>query len=104
MRKYSAIIKRPDERYGHMTHISTRLENLQKIVDGYIEVLEIRPGLDILVNEEGKLRSLTPNLRLPGDVLVGTIIVIGSKDDEFTDVPLTFESWKAMVDKWRAEA
>ena len=37
MAKIRAIIKRPDEKYGHVTNISPTLENLQKTVGGYIE-------------------------------------------------------------------
>lgn len=39
MAKIRAIIKRPDEEYGHVTHISATLENLQKTVGGYIETV-----------------------------------------------------------------
>ena len=31
--KVRVIIKRPDEKFGHVTNISVRLENLQKTVD-----------------------------------------------------------------------
>lgn len=37
MKKIKVIVKRPDEQYGHVCHISDRLENLQKTVEGYIE-------------------------------------------------------------------
>ena len=39
MSKIRAIVKRPDEKYGHVTHISASLENLQKTVGGYIETV-----------------------------------------------------------------
>ena len=39
MAKIRAIIKRPDEEYGHVAHISATLENLQKTVGGYIETV-----------------------------------------------------------------
>lgn len=33
--KVKVIIKRPDEKYGHVTNISTTLENLQRTVEGH---------------------------------------------------------------------
>lgn len=34
--KIKVIIKRPDEKVGHMTNISASLKNLQRTVDGPI--------------------------------------------------------------------
>lgn len=97
MAKVRAIVKRPDEPYGHMCNISTTLENLQKIVDGYIESVTIRPGLLIICNEEGKIKGLEPNIRIPGDVICGTIIVIGATGEELSDIPIEFAEWKQML-------
>ena len=105
MGKIRAIIKRPDEEYGHVTHISATLENLQKTVGGYIETVGLTESDVIIVNEEGKLLGLEKNLRIYGDTaysdtLVGTIIVIGTEGDEFADVKMDFKTWKSLVDKW----
>lgn len=37
MAKIRVIIKRPDEKIGHVCNISHTLENLQKTVEGYIK-------------------------------------------------------------------
>lgn len=105
MGKIRAIIKRPDEEYGHVTYISNTLENLQKTVGGYIETVGLTESDVIIVNEEGKLQGLERNLRMYGDTvysdtLVGTIIVIGTEGDEFADVKMDFGMWKNLVDKW----
>ena len=105
MAKIRAIIKRPDEEYGHVTHISATLENLQKTVGGYIETVGLTESDVIIVNEEGKLLGLEKNLRMYGDTvyadtLVGTIIVLGTEGDEFADVKIDFGMWKSLVDKW----
>ena len=96
--KIKAIVKRPDERYGHMTHVSNTLENLQRIVGGYIEVLPIGGDLLIICNEEGKLENLEDNMEYGDDMLVGTIIVVGENGEEFGDIPISFEEWKSLVD------
>lgn len=54
--KIKVIIKRPDEKYGHVTGISYKLENLQKTVGGYIETLTL-PGYVLIVNEEGRING-----------------------------------------------
>jgi GTP-binding protein EngB required for normal cell division len=99
MAKIKCIIKRPDEKYGHVTHISDRLENLQKTVGGYIETVPAIQGAVIICNEEGKLQGLEPNMWYFHDRLVGTIIVIGTKGDEFADIPISLAQWKTFVDK-----
>ena len=106
--KIRCIIKRPDEQYGHVTNISNRLENLQRTVEGYIEVVPVKQspdGKDIILicNEEGKLRGLPHNFYLWDEEIVGTVIICGVDGDEFGDLPLTFglAEWKKLLDEMR---
>ena len=99
--KIKVIIKRPDEEYGHMTNISPRLENLQKTVGGYIETMNIGK-ITIIMNEEGKLRELPKNISLGSTTIVGTIIICGTQDEDFADIPITFAEWKKTVDNLRS--
>ena len=99
--KIRAIIKRPDEPFGHMTNISNTLANLQNTVGGYIETITIRDGLVIVCNEEGKLKGLAPNFKIPGDEIVGTVIICGTEGEEFTDIPIEMASWKEYLKEWR---
>ncbi len=104
MRKIKVVIKRPDEEYGHMTNISDTLENLQKTVGGHIETVTLLPATDrcgaliAIVNEDGKRLGLDPNMRIPGDLIVGTMIICGVAGEEFTDIPCSFQSWKSAKD------
>lgn len=106
MSKIKAIIKRPDEEFGHMTNISCTLENLQKIVGGHIETVYLG-GLILIVNEEGKLLGLEPNFRLDqgafADVIMGTAIVVGQNGEDFGDCPIVFEAWKILLKLWGNE-
>lgn len=103
--KIRAIIKRPDEKYGHVTNISPSLTNLQRIVDGPIETVSFYPGCVLICNEEGKLRGLQRNFYMGtipfGDVIVGEVAIVGVDGEEFCDCPLNFDTWKFMLDKWR---
>lgn len=96
--KIKVIIKRPDEEYGHVTSISCTLENLQKTVGGYIETLTM-PGYVLILNEEGRLDESPFNCHVAGFNLFGTIIVAGTQGDEFADVGISFEEWKAIIDE-----
>lgn len=64
-----------------------KLEEIQKAVGGYIEIVAMRPGNGrkrLYVNEEGKLHGLPLNLaatalmsehHTPGDVIVGDAVI-----------------------------
>ena len=96
MYKRKCIIKRPDEEFGHMTSISTRLENLQKTVEGYIEAVTYASDFVILCNEEGRLKGLPYNMTICGKDFVGTLIFIGTDGEDFCDIPITFKQYKRM--------
>lgn len=102
MNKIKVIIKRPDETFGHMTWISDTLENIQRTVDGYFEVVTLQrnPKVLMLVNEDGKINGLPYNFKMPLDFIVGTVIVCGAKGDELSDVPIDMSLWKRMLIQW----
>ena len=100
--KIRAIVKRSDEIYGHVTAISNTLENLQRTVGGYIEAVEIGPGIVILCDEESKIKGKPFNMAVPNnpnDFFSGDIVVLGVRGEEFDDCPLEFDEWKALVDE-----
>ena len=102
--KVRCIIKRPDEQYGHVTNISISLKNLQRIVEGPIEVVPCGASAVIICNEEGKLRGLEPNFRIGKppfqDVIVGEAIIIGVDGEDFCDLPISFKVWKELLKEW----
>ena len=65
------------------------LEELQNVVGGYIEILDLRNGQIIVVNEEGKLKGLPVNqiateaycMRFQpyGDIIVGDVVLCNKK-------------------------
>lgn len=100
--KIRAIVKRSDEIYGHVTAISNTLENLQRTVGGYIEAVEIGPGIVIICDEESKIKGKPFNMAVPNnpnDFFSGDIVVLGVRGEEFDDCPLEFDEWKALVDE-----
>lgn len=104
MRKIKCIVKRPDEKYGHMTNVSDRLENLQRTVGGYIEIVTVLNDMDgkkvvCICDEEGKIKGYEKNFRLYGDIVVGTVIICGMSGEDLTDIPIDFQMWKKIYDR-----
>ena len=58
------------------------LENLQKIVGGFIEYVELDYNTDIICNEEGKLLGLELNRKLGNDIIAGTFLIVGQHNGE----------------------
>lgn len=96
------VIKNPHE-YPLITTSELELEDMQKIVGGYIEFHPFPPdleveyednsGIDIIMNEEGKLKELYPTMRLvsdgkPYDIISGSILFC-SHDNEGDSIGLT---------------
>ena len=113
-KKIKCIVKRPDEQFGHVTWVSDSLENLQKTVGGYIETVTLDNGVVLICNEEGKIRNMPYNFTLRRMMLngllsgllslqnpiFGTVIVCGAEGDEFADIPIDFNEWKALLCEW----
>ena len=101
MAKIKAIIKRPDEEFGHVCNISNSLENLQKTVGGYIEAVPLTDEIVMICNGYGRLLLLKPNFHLPYEKIVGTAIICGTDGDEFSDIPEGFfKTWKKLLRGW----
>lgn len=79
-----------------VTDIPDRLETLQEAVGGLIEVVWLTPRMVMIINEEGKLRSLPDNDAATViyqhyyyngcDVIVGNALIVGVAGDEFADL------------------
>jgi len=78
--KVKILIKEPYKE-PYIREIDNELDTLQEIVGGYIECVEHpkAKGVDIYVNEEGKLDGLAGNFWLPEyeDCVVGTCFMVG---------------------------
>ena len=105
MEKIKVIIKRPDEKVGHVTWISNTLENLQRSVGGRIEVINTGAmGVLIICDEEGKMKHYLHNFKMGVapfyDVVVGTVVICGQDGEDFADVPISLKQWRVMLECW----
>lgn len=83
-----AVRKRPGEA-PEIVDVDNTLEALQTEVGGSIECVRFSTDSAILVNEEGKLIPLQPNLAFCGGVLFGTVLAVGVKGEEFCSLSQT---------------
>lgn len=62
--------------------IEHKLENLQQIVGGLIEFVELEHNVDLICNEEGKLDNLEFNRVITNDIICGTFFIVGQHKGE----------------------
>lgn len=109
------IIKRPGDQFGEEATIANTLEALQETVGGYIETVTLpEHNLVLICNEEGSIRDMPYNftvrrMMLNGllsgllslqNPIFGTVIACGVDGDEFADIPIDFNEWKALLCEW----
>lgn len=90
--KIKILIKEPYKE-PYVKEIEHTLENMQNIVGGLIECVQFPnvKGVDIYVNEEGKLDGLLGNFWLPEyeDCVVGTCFMVGYNPRNGENISIT---------------
>lgn len=66
--------------------VENELKALQAQVGGLIEVITLSPTAAIIINDEGKLIGLEGNRRFRNDVIVGNMLIVGVKGEEFASL------------------
>lgn len=81
------VIKVSPMRTPEVVTLTNELRELQKAVSieasyvGYIECLYMEDGVDLLLNEEGKLINLPLNRIVDSDIICGTFYVVGVDEE-----------------------
>ena len=81
MPKIRVLIVEPNEE-PRQARIEHTLHDLQSIVGGLIEYVELEYNVDLICNEEGKLNNLELNRSITNDIIAGTFIVAGQHDGD----------------------
>ncbi len=88
MKEYiDVLIKAPGSNYLRKAHIKNDLHTFQRIVGGYIELVQPCSDLTAIVNEEGLIRGLPYNMKWCGAHILGPIIFCGVDGEDFADIP-----------------
>ena len=96
------VVMCPADRAPYLTFISNTLENMQRIVGGYIEAATMASDAVVICNEEGRLLCMPENRSLPVSGFVGDCFICGKDGEEFGDLSVkTAHDWlKAAKVKW----
>ena len=73
-----------------LDEIANDLRALQHAVDGYIEIVGLRDGAVMIVDEEGLLKGKPYNTLaslIAETSIHGTALIVGADGEEFDDVP-----------------
>jgi len=98
--KIKVIAKKPGEA-PYETSVTNDLKHLQDYVGGYIEAIRFLEDVCLICNEEGKLKQLPTNFLLRGDLIVGNVLFVGVKGEEFADCPVKLKDLHViMPDLW----
>lgn len=88
------VLKVSPHKKPEVVVLKNELADLQQAVSSgltgqshLIELLGVEDGVDILLNEEGKLIGLEPNRRFDEDVLVGDFYVVGVNEEYLASLP-----------------
>lgn len=87
MAKIKVLVKDPGKK-PELMEVENSLRELQKLIGGYIEAIT-KKGVVMLVDEEGYQKNLPANFMdyQVDDFIVGRAVFIGTKGNNFTDVP-----------------
>ena len=92
MKRIKVLVKPVNEK-PYITEISNNLASLQKIVGGLIEIVAFANGIDMIVNEEGKMNGSKPNFYYSRngytDLIFGDVLFTGVNYAEGTQESLT---------------
>lgn len=93
--KITVLIKEPGENWERR-EIDNTLKAFQGIIGGRIETVQVREDLLLVVDEEGVIKQLDPNLYMRGYWLRGTIIAVGVDGEDFGDCSIS-NSWQMRI-------
>ena len=66
--------------------VENTLRAMQELVDGPIKCVTATEDLAIVCNEEGRIRGLSPSVRLLGVEFVGPVAFVGTRGEDFADI------------------
>lgn len=96
-RLLKAIVKEPGKEPEEFI-VADDYKELKGIVGGYLESVTVEEGLVVLCDEEGRLKGKPINCWFDGINFRGTIVVLGSKGENFDHCPITLDEFREMCE------
>lgn len=76
MNTIRVLIVEPDKE-PYQKRIQHTLVDMQNVVGGLIEFVELEYNVDLICNEEGKIHNLPMNRVIQNDIIAGTFFIAG---------------------------
>ena len=80
--------------------IPNTLEAMQKEVGGYIEVVQLTADTAVVCDEEGRLHDKDYCWTIGRIDFVGTILLVGTGEEDFKDVPDSATILTGPMERW----
>lgn len=98
MKKFiKAIVKHPGKA-PEMCTLGNDLKVFENIIQGYIEPVMVEEDLIVICDEEGRINGKPFNCWFDGISFRGTIVVLGSKGENFDHCPITLDEFREMCE------
>ena len=81
MNKIRILVVEPNKE-PYKKKITHTLEDMQRVVGGLIEFVELEYNVDLICNEEGKIYNLPMNRAIQNDIVAGTFFIAGQHNGE----------------------
>lgn len=82
-KKIKVVAQNPGE-ISRIVTIPNTLEAMQEVIGGYIETVTLPNGLVLVMDEEGRLKALTENVRcVQYGTIVGPVFITADQDEDF---------------------
>lgn len=102
MSKIRVLIKAPGEGV-RIRVIENSAESFQEVIGcRTVAHVKLEDDLTLLVDDDGKLKESPPNLLIPGDIVVGTVIFAGIKGDRLASI--SAEYTRGLIEAFGMEA
>lgn len=96
-RLLKAIVKEPGKEPEEFI-VADDYKELKGVVGGHLESVTVEEGLVVLCDEEGRLNGKPYNCWFDGINFRGTIVVLGSKGENFDNCPITLDEFREMCE------
>ena len=96
-RLLKAIVKEPGKEPEEFI-VADDYKELKSIVGGHLESVTVEEGLVVLCDDEGRLNGKPYNCWFDGINFRGTIVVLGSKGENFDNCPITLDEFRELCE------
>ena len=81
IKKLRILVIEPNKE-PYQLRIEHKLKNLQALVGGCIDIIQLEHNVDLICNDEGKLERLPLNRLISYDIISGTFLITGQHNGE----------------------